>query len=59
MEEIAGIKEAFDKTDSGKRGKVNLQEVKIGLQHLGHQIADADLQILMEAVSTIFLSSSL
>ncbi|KAL3828195.1 hypothetical protein ACJIZ3_016997 [Penstemon smallii] len=48
-EEVAGIKEAFDTMDSGKRGKVNLEEFKIGLQNLGHHIADPDLQILMEA----------
>ncbi|KAG8388995.1 hypothetical protein BUALT_Bualt02G0183400 [Buddleja alternifolia] len=49
VEEVAGMKEAFDMMDSGKRGKINLQEFKIGLQKLGHQIPDADIQILMEA----------
>ncbi|EYU46253.1 hypothetical protein ABFS82_04G059600 [Erythranthe guttata] len=49
VEEAAGIKEAFDMMDSGKRGKVNLEELKVGLQKLGHQISDPDIQILMEA----------
>ncbi|GAV90516.1 Pkinase domain-containing protein/EF_hand_5 domain-containing protein [Cephalotus follicularis] len=49
VEEVAGIKEAFEMMDTSKRGKINLEELKIGLQKLGQQIADADLQILMEA----------
>ncbi|KAL6563921.1 Calcium-dependent protein kinase 8 [Orobanche hederae] len=49
VDEVAGIKEAFDKMDSGKKGKINLEELKVGLQKLGHQIPDTDLQILMEA----------
>lgn len=49
-EEVAGIKEAFDGMDTGKAGKINLEQLRVGLQKLGHHIADADLQILMEAV---------
>ena len=51
MEEAAGIKEAFDTMDTGNRGKINMEELKVGLQRIGHQIPDAELQILMEAVS--------
>lgn len=51
MEEVAGIKEAFDMMDTNKRNKINLEELRIGLQKLGHHVPDADLQILMEAVS--------
>ena len=50
-EEVAGMKEAFEMMDTGKKGKINLNELKDGLQKLGHQIPDADLHILMEAVS--------
>ena len=50
MEEVAGIKEAFEVMDTGKRGKINLEELRMGLQKLGQQIPDADLQILVEAV---------
>ncbi|KAL7126899.1 hypothetical protein ABFS83_14G217400 [Erythranthe nasuta] len=49
VEEVAGIKEAFDTMDTGKRGKLNLEEFKIGLHKLGHQIPEPDVQILMEA----------
>lgn len=53
VEEVAGIKEAFSSMDIEKRGKINLDELKNGLHKLGHQIPDADVQILMEAVSCI------
>ncbi|XP_051118710.1 calcium-dependent protein kinase 8-like [Andrographis paniculata] len=49
VEEVAGIKEAFDMMDSQKRGKLNLEELKMGLQKLGHQIPEADVNVLMEA----------
>ncbi|KAL3580065.1 hypothetical protein D5086_017900 [Populus alba] len=49
VEEVAGIKEAFDMMDTGKRGSINLEELRVGLQKLGQNIADADLRILMEA----------
>ncbi|PON59067.1 Phosphorylase kinase, gamma catalytic subunit [Parasponia andersonii] len=51
VEEVAGIKEAFEMMDNGNKGKVNLEELRIGLQTLGQQIPDPDLQILMEAGS--------
>ncbi|KAL3529898.1 hypothetical protein ACH5RR_009220 [Cinchona calisaya] len=49
VEEVAGIKEAFEMMDIGKRGKINIDELRNGLKKLGHQISDADLQILMES----------
>ncbi|XWS52536.1 hypothetical protein CRYUN_Cryun11dG0079100 [Craigia yunnanensis] len=49
VEEVAGIKEAFEMMDTGKRGKINLEELRMGLQKVGQQIPDADLQILVEA----------
>lgn len=49
VEEVAGIKEAFEMMDTSKRGKINLEELRVGLQKLGQQINDADLQILMDA----------
>uniref|UniRef100_A0A6N2L4T7 non-specific serine/threonine protein kinase n=1 Tax=Salix viminalis TaxID=40686 RepID=A0A6N2L4T7_SALVM len=49
VEEVAGIKEAFDMMDTGKSGSINLEELRVGLQKLGQSIADADLRILMEA----------
>lgn len=49
-EEEAGMKEAFDMMDSGKKGKINVEELRAGLHKLGHQISDVDVHVLMEAV---------
>lgn len=57
MEEVAGIKEEFRMMDTGNKGKINIEELKIGLQKLGHQITDAELQTLMESVSPINLKN--
>lgn len=57
VEEAAGIKEAFGMIDTDKKGKINLGELRVGLQKLGQHIPDADLQILMDAVSTHILNS--
>lgn len=51
IEEVAGIKEGFQLMDTSNRGKINVDELKVGLHKLGHQIPDEDLQILMDAVS--------
>lgn len=51
VEEVAGIKDMFEKIDINKNGKITLEELKYGLLKLGHQIPDADVHILMEAVS--------
>lgn len=37
--------------DSDNKGKVSLDQLRNGIQKLGQQIPDPDLQILMEAVS--------
>uniref|UniRef100_A0A5B7AWW0 non-specific serine/threonine protein kinase n=1 Tax=Davidia involucrata TaxID=16924 RepID=A0A5B7AWW0_DAVIN len=49
VEEVAGIKEGFQLMDTSNKGKINIDELRVGLHKLGHQIPDADLQILMEA----------
>lgn len=54
---MAGIKEAFETIDIAKKGKVNLEELRIGLLKLGQQIPDPDLQILMDSVSIKFSST--
>lgn len=51
VEEVAGIKEGFHMMDIGNRGKINIDELRVGLHKLGHQIPDTDVQILMDAVS--------
>lgn len=49
VEEVAGLKEAFEMMDTNKRGKINLEELRLGLLKGGQNIPEADLQILMEA----------
>ncbi|KAE8711345.1 Calcium-dependent protein kinase 7 [Hibiscus syriacus] len=49
VEEVAGIKEAFEMMDTELRGKITLEELRTGLQKLGQQIPDADLQILVKS----------
>ncbi|KAI3783485.1 hypothetical protein L1987_42569 [Smallanthus sonchifolius] len=53
-EEVAGIKQGFDLMNTNKQGKINIVELKAGLQKLGQQITDADLQILMDAIDEYF-----
>lgn len=54
VEEAAGLKEGFKLMDTSNRGKINIDELRVGLQKFGQQIPDSDLMILMEAVSTFF-----
>ncbi|GFP89696.1 calcium-dependent protein kinase 32 [Phtheirospermum japonicum] len=49
VEEVAGIKEGFQLMDTSNKGKIDINELRVGLHKLGHQIPDTDLQVLMEA----------
>lgn len=49
VEEVAGIKDMFEKMDLNKDSMINFDELKLGLNKLGHQMPDADVQILMDA----------
>nr|BCU41349.1 calcium-dependent protein kinase [Gentiana scabra] len=49
VEEAAGIKEGFHQMDLDNNGKIDINELRGGLHKLGHQMAEADLQILMDA----------
>lgn len=49
VEEVAGMKEMFQKMDVNNHGKITFDELKVGLHKIGHQLPDADVQILMEA----------
>ncbi|XP_058205068.1 calcium-dependent protein kinase 7-like [Rhododendron vialii] len=48
-EDAAGLKQGFQVMDINNKGKINIDELRIGLLKLGHQIPDSDLQTLMEA----------
>ncbi|KAK1434898.1 hypothetical protein QVD17_00652 [Tagetes erecta] len=49
VEEVAGIKDVFHMIDTDNKGKINLEDLRIGLPKLGHQVNDADLQNLIES----------
>ncbi|XP_065855590.1 calcium-dependent protein kinase 32-like [Euphorbia lathyris] len=49
VEEVAGIKEGFQLMDTSNKGKIDIEDLRIGLQKLGHQINENDVQMLMEA----------
>lgn len=51
VEEVADIKEMFKQMDKNNNGRITLEELKYGLHKRGHQLPDADVQILMESVS--------
>lgn len=53
MEEVAGIKEMFQMMDTSNTGNITLEELKVGLKKIGQQVPDPDVQILMDAVSTM------
>lgn len=55
VEEVADIKDMFEKIDVNSKGQITLEELKHGLHKLEYPISDADLKILMDAVS-FFLS---
>lgn len=55
IDEVAGIKDLFDKLDVQKKGEITLDELKDGLRKQGHDITDSDARALMDAVSTNIL----
>ncbi|PHT49829.1 Calcium-dependent protein kinase 32 [Capsicum baccatum] len=48
VDKVAGIKERFQLMDIGNKGKIYINELRVGLQKLGHQIPESDVQILMD-----------
>ncbi|KAG0487262.1 hypothetical protein HPP92_009357 [Vanilla planifolia] len=49
VEEVAGIRDMFEKMDINNKGRINFEELKYGLHKIGNQMPDADVQILMDA----------
>ena len=45
MEEVGGIQEGFKLMDINNKGKINIDELRVGLHKLGHQMPDGDLHI--------------
>ncbi|XP_028760983.1 calcium-dependent protein kinase 13 [Neltuma alba] len=51
-EEVEDIKEIFKKMDSDNDGIVSVEELKAGFQNFGSQLAESEVQSLIEAVNT-------
>ncbi|URD99886.1 calcium-dependent protein kinase [Musa troglodytarum] len=49
VEEVADIKDMFEKIDVNSKGQITLEELKHGLHKLEYPISDADLKMLMDA----------
>lgn len=54
-EQMDGLKKMFHDMDKDKNGSLSFQELKDGLTVIGDQpVADPDIQMFMEAVSTSY-----
>lgn len=53
-EEVEDIKELFRKIDTDNDGIVSVEELRSGLQMFGSQMAEPEVQMLIEAVSRAF-----
>ncbi|KAJ8642619.1 hypothetical protein MRB53_004367 [Persea americana] len=49
VEELAGFKEMFHMMDTNKNGNLTFEELKQGLQMIGQDATDPDVQMLLEA----------
>ncbi|KAJ4904067.1 Calcium-dependent protein kinase 14 [Raphanus sativus] len=49
VEEASGIIEKFQAMDTSNRGKITIQELRLGLRKLGIVVPQDDIQILMDA----------
>lgn len=52
-EEVEDIKETFKKMDSDNDGIVSIEELKAGFRNFGSQLAESEIQMLIEAVSIV------
>ncbi|MCL7041534.1 hypothetical protein MKW94_025623 [Papaver nudicaule] len=52
VEEVEDIKVMFNKIDTDNDGIVSVEELKAGLQKFGSQLAESEVQMLIEAVDT-------
>lgn len=52
-EEIAGLKEMFKMIDTDNSGYITLEELKKGLERVGANLKDSEINSLMQAVNEI------
>lgn len=49
-EEVGDIKDMFKQMDSDNDGVVSIEDLKAGSRNLGSQLAESEVQMLIEAV---------
>lgn len=57
-EEVEDIKVMFNKMDTDNDGIVSIEELKAGLRDFGTQLAESEVQMLIEAVHIYIPSTS-
>ena len=56
-EEIGGLKELFKMIDTDNSGTITFDELKDGLERVGSELTENEIQALMEAVSVSSIST--
>lgn len=51
-EQLAALKKMFDMMDTDNTGDLSFDELKDGLDMIGHKVSEPDVKMLMEAVSS-------
>lgn len=57
VEEVEVIRDMFKLMDTNNNGQITFEELKAGLQKVGSQLAEPEMQMLMEAVIVFILHS--
>lgn len=57
IEEVEVIRDMFRLMDTDNNGKISFEELKAGLLKVGSQLGEAEMKLLMEAVSCFFTIS--
>lgn len=53
LEQVSDIKQIFHMMDKDKNGNLTFEELKEGLENIAQGVAEPDIQMLLEAVSSL------
>ena len=54
-DEVDGLKNMFSVMDTNKTGVISVEQFKKGLHNLGSQLAESDIQQLVDAVNIVYM----